>query len=92
MKQWNSSGTVTRPLFSLLQDGAQLGVELEQSAGQTVANSASLACTATANNVDDDVELALVLSQNQGAVDELNSRPSQGGKILISNIVVFAVT
>ena len=35
-----------------------------------MADSASLASTATANNVDNDVKLALVLSQNQGAVDE----------------------
>ena len=52
----------------LLQGGAQLGVELQQGAGQAVADSASLAGTATADDVDDNVELALVLSQNERAV------------------------
>ena len=54
----------------LLQGGAQLGVELQQGAGQAVADSASLAGTATADDVDDNVELALVLSQNERAVGE----------------------
>ena len=62
---------------SLLQGGAQLRVELQQGTGQAVADSASLACAAAANHVDDDIELALVLGQDQGAVSEqsLMSRP-----------------
>ena len=61
---------ITGQEASLLQGSAQLRVELQQGAGQAVADRASLTGTATADNVDDNVELALVLSQNERAVGE----------------------
>ena len=54
----------------LLQGRAQLGVVLQQRAGQAVADGAGLAGAAAADNVDNNVELAFGAGEHQRAAGE----------------------
>ena len=54
----------------LLENGAELRVELEERSGQAVADCASLSGNAAAGDGADDVELALRLGECEGLADD----------------------
>ena len=65
---------VTSQEASLLKDGPQFRIILEESTGKAVTDSASLTSNATTCNGADDVELTLGLGESQGLTnDELKS-------------------